>query len=788
MRSISKYFIISMVALTLASCTVNREIRLAKEEIAQGQSLEGLKRLQVTMKNHPDNTQAKTTYHLHHDAIIGDLHSQATRSRATGNPEAALTSYQDILSIEPENERALQGLRDIESRQSRQAWHESAKAAIANGQSDQAERWLSEILVNDPNDNAARQLLLELRSNKQREARLPPGLKKSFSKPVSLELRQVPIQSILELLTQTSGLSFILDNSVRPEERTTIFARNTTVEDSLNLLMATSNLAYKVLNDSTILVYPATAEKRKKYEEQIIKTFPIGNNNPKVLSDLVKNFVKTADVFSDEKLKSLVVRDNQQNINIIERLIAANDTADAEVVFEIEIMEINTDKLLNIGVQYPTQAKASIIGSNKVPGVIPLPEFSGLDQSNFLVTLGDPLAVLNLRYTDGVSNTLANPRIRVRNHEKAKVLIGDKVPVITTTNNTTSGTISESISYLDVGLKLEVEPDIHMNNDVGIVVSLEVSDIVKEVTSSTGLTTYQIGTRNASTSLRLRDGETQALAGLIRKENKESASRVPGLGSIPLIGRLFSNQSETKKRSELVLLITPRIVRSQAVPDSGNSEILVGTEDNPGTILRLRNSARYNNTGGSGILGNRVVTPADNTAAATSSASSAATTAAATIATPAGTVMAPNDSTGNPAEEAATVMFDPSLAKIRLNVVAPAQVKAGQHFTVAIMANSQQSFQQMNLTLALPTDISIVRTTAGAGLQIQSSVQDKVVSIAASTRDARLVNGPLAMLTLQAKSAVQNGTLKTTIQRAVDADQQDILVYAGDGRPFNVMP
>lgn len=781
MRSTVHYIIISLTALSLLGCTVNRDIRNAEAAIAQGQSLTGLKHLQATMNSHPESARAKAAYHLHHDAVIGNLHNQATRAKQSANPEAALPIYQDILSIEPENERALQGLRDLENLQQRQAWNESAKEAIASGQNDQAERWLSEILANDPNDSGARHLLLELRASNQREARLPPALRKSFSKPVSLELRQVPIQSILELLTQTSGLSFILDNSVRPEERTTLFARNTTVEDSLNLLMATNNLAYKVLNDSTILVYPATAEKRRKYEEQIIKTFPIGNNNPKVLSDLVKNFVKTADVFSDEKLKSLVVRDTQQNINIIERLIAANDTADAEVVLEIEIMEINSDKLANIGIQYPTQAKASIIGSNKVAGVIPLPEFSNINRNNFLITLGDPLAVLNMRYTDGIANTLANPRIRVRNHEKAKVLIGDKVPVITTTNNTNSGTISESVSYLDVGLKLEVEPDIHMNNDVGIVVSLEVSDIVKEVTSSTGLVTYQIGTRNASTSLRLRDGETQALAGLIRKEEKESASRVPGLGNLPLLGRLFSNQSRTKKRSELVLLITPRIVRSQAVPDAGNSEILVGAEDNPGTILRLRNSARYNNTGNNGILGKRVITPQSPTAVTANS------TAAALIAPPA-PIMPPSDSPPIAAVEPAISLFDPSLAKIRLNVVAPAQVRAGQDFTVAIMANSQQSFRQLDFTLTLPTDISLVRTTAGTGLQIQSSVQNKVVSISASNSDARLVNGPLAMLTLRAKSATEAGTLKAFIQRAIDADQQDILVYAGDGRPFNVMP
>lgn len=785
------------VFLLLAGCTVSREIRLGEQAIEQGELVQGLDRLQKAAKRHPGHARAQTAYYLNRDAALSRLNTAAEQARDKEDFTAALKTFQDILTLDPLNDRAIQGLREIERRQRHEEWRAQAKLALEGGQTAQAERWLSEIVAENRNDAWAHNQLMELRSRTQREARLPVILKKSFSKPVSLELRQVPLQSVLELLSQSSGLSFILDSSVRGDERATLFARNTTVEDSLNLLMTTNNMTYKVLNDSTLLIYQATPEKRRKYGELVIKTFSISNGDAKTFSEMIRSFVKSAEVFADDRMKTLVVRDTQDNINVIEKLLAANDVPDAEVVLEIEILEINTDKLANIGIQYPTQAKGSVTGSNNVPGVIPLPEFSNLNKSNFLVNLGDPLAIVNLKYTDGVANTLANPRIRVRNHEKAKVLIGDKVPVITTSNNATSGTISESVSYLDVGLKLEVEPDVHLDNEVSMTVSLEVSDIVKEVTSTTGLTTYQIGTRNANTSLRLRDGETQALAGLIRREEKESASRVPGLGNLPVLGHLFSNESRSRKRSELVLLITPHIVRSRALPDISTSEILVGSEDNPGMVLRLRNGARYANRGSNSTIGNKVVEagktvsakqPANAATSAEAVASASALTATAAVSLSDASAAELETSEAVEEDVATTVMFDPSLAKIQLSLVAPGQVKAGQEFTLAVMASSTESFKTLEMQLELPAEMELARTTAGAGLEVKSDLKDKTLALHASSTQPRLLNGPLAMLTLRAKSPANNGQLTARVQKAVGPDEKEILVYAGESRTLAVLP
>ena len=188
---------------------------------------------------------------------------------------------------------------------------------------------------------------------------------------------------------------------------------------------------------------------------------------------------------------------------------------------------------------------------------------------------------LNLRKEDSDTNLLANPRIRVRNREKAKIHIGEKVPVITTTSTANVG-IAESVSYLDVGLKLDVEPNIYLENEVAIKVGLEVSNIVREIKSSSGTLTYQVGTRNASTSLRLKDGETQALAGLISDEDRSSANKIPGLGEIPLLGRLFSSHRDERSKTEIILLITPHIVRNLVRPGSDILEFTSGTDTTTG--------------------------------------------------------------------------------------------------------------------------------------------------------------------------------------------------------------
>jgi general secretion pathway protein D len=281
---------------------------------------------------------------------------------------------------------------------------------------------------------------------------------------------------------------------------------------------------------------------------------------------------KTRDIYVDEKLNLLVVRDTPEAIRLVEKLVALADRPDPEVMLEIEILEVKRTRLQELGVQWPTQFSVIPQGGEEI--LTTLQELRNLSSSDIGVF---PRPSVRISKDTSDVNLLANPRIRVKNKEKAKIHIGDKVPVITS-NVTSTGVTSESVSYLDVGLKVDVEPLVHMENEVGIKVGLEVSNIVRSVTTDNGTLVYQIGSRNASTSLRLKDGETQVLAGLISDEDRTGSNRVPALGDLPLLGRLFSTQTDDLIKTEIVLLITPRIIRNIERPELIDGEFFAGTE------------------------------------------------------------------------------------------------------------------------------------------------------------------------------------------------------------------
>jgi general secretion pathway protein D len=290
---------------------------------------------------------------------------------------------------------------------------------------------------------------------------------------------------------------------------------------------------------------------------------------------MIKTLLKTKDIVTDARTNTLVMRDTADAIAVAEKLVAANDVPDPEVMLEVQVLEVSADRMSNLGIKWPDAFSLSTPSAANTLG-----ELKALTR-NDLVT--PPMSVaLNLMLQDTDTNILASPRIRARNKEKARILVGDKVPVITNllTPQQAGQTsiITGSIQYVDVGIKLEVEPQVYADGDVGIKINLEVSNIAKEVITASGQA-YQIGTRSAQTSLRLKDGETQVLAGLINDQDRNTASKVPGLGQVPVAGRLFSSNNGTATKSEIVLSITPHIIRPQTLPEARHGEVWSGTEN-----------------------------------------------------------------------------------------------------------------------------------------------------------------------------------------------------------------
>lgn len=708
-----------LLALPLGGCATYWQAREADRLLAGGDAGQGVQMLAGLAAKDPERYRLR--YLKARDKAAQEALLKAQLARQQGRRDEALAAYQAVLAGDPQHAEARYGLELIARDERAARMLVEAKAALEAGNQRLAVQRLDEILTDNPGHAEAASLRNRLELESNRALLAEPELKESLTRPVSLEFRNASVQAVFEVLSQASGINFIFDKEVKTDLKTTVFARDTSVEDALGLILRTNQLSQKILNETTLLIYPATPDKEKQYEDLVMRTFYLGSADPRKVQEMVRALVAPKALYVDERMKVLVVRDTLSVIETIERLIAAYDLASPEVTLEVEILEVSSDALLNVGIQYPDTVSTNVYGAAGKAGQLTVNEYLNLNRGNFRLFFPDPLAVLNLKQTSSKARTLANPKIRVSNREKAKVLVGDKVPVITTTTNQTSSASTESVSYLDVGLKLEVEPEVHINNDVTITVGLEVSNIVKEIKSTTGLLTYQIGTRNASTTLRLRDGETQVLAGLIKNEERSSASHLPGLGKLPWIGKLFSNETDGKTRSEIVLLITPHVVRSLAVPSAHVLEFASGTGSRASTQpLRLMPAARYSSND------KRLLDPA--------------------------------------AGGSAVVPEVAALPRLRLDLVAPAQVARDREFTIALMLNAesldslefdlvldQPGFEFVNATPVQTAVLFEAAVTAGG-------VHVKVGELAASS-------GPLAMLTFRSTGSA-TGPAQLLVQNA----------------------
>jgi len=572
----SRLIILSIALLALAGCAAQRAFDQGRELIDAGKIPEGLAKIDEAYKLDPLNRSYRERYFRLRDFAVQRYLALAEKARVSDLFDEAQAAYQQALVVDPANARATAGLESLRVERRHRALLADAEENFKKGNEPAAYAKVKAVLSENSSNREAQLLLRRLEEKSFRAANAAPQLGASLKKPITLEFRDTPLRTVFEMISKNSGLNFLFDRDVRPDLRTTLFVRNTSIEDVIRFVLVTNQLERKVLNENTLLVYPNTPAKAKDYQELTMRSFYLANADVKQTANMVKTLVKTKDMYIDEKLNLLVIRDTPEAVRVAERLIANQDLAEPEVMLEVEVLEVGTSLLSQLGIRWPTQTSASVVGAGGA-GALTLPELRSRSASLVRLTVTDPLIIANLQEQVGKTNLLANPRIRVKNREKAKIHIGDKVPVITSTT-TATGVISESVSYLEVGLKLDVEPNVFLEDDVGIKVGLEVSNVVQQIRSSSGTVTYQIGTRNATTVLRLKDGETQVLAGLINDEDRRIADSVPGIGDLPIIGRLFSSHNNTTTKTEVVLLITPRILRNIARPELRFEEFPSGTE------------------------------------------------------------------------------------------------------------------------------------------------------------------------------------------------------------------
>ncbi len=594
--------------VALASCAPGREfIRNGSQMIEEGKLEEGLSQLEKGLSLEPDNREYRMLLIRQRDAQVGKLLTRADSELAAGRLDDAEGLYQRVEKLSSGQYRARAGLDAVQAARKRQARIDEATALLARGRTEEASRIARAVLQENPNDRRA----LAFQQRLEEQSPVPSdepvtSLKTSAPRPVTLDFRDANLKAVFDALSKSTGLNFVFDREVRTDIRITISMVNMSIDDVVSVLATTNQLDRKRLNENTVLIYPNTPQKQKEYLDLSVRTFYLANAEAKNVFTMLKTVLKTKDLYADEKLNSLTVRDTPDAIRLVEKLIAAQDFAEPEVLLDVEVLEVKRSRLLEIGLDPPGKFTALNIVKNP-DTVVSTATGNTTVQNNTLTTtqltldklrglgaasIGIDNPAINFRAENGDTNILANPRIRVKNRDKARILIGDRVPVITTTSTANVG-VSESVSYLDVGLKLDVEPNVFLDNEVGVKVTLEVSNIVREVKSRSGTLTYQIGTRLAATNLRLRDGETQALAGLISDEDRKGIVGAPGAVDLPVLGRLFSSERSDNSKTEIVLLITPRVVRNIGGGAPNRYEYASGTETAVGApSLRMRGPGR----------------------------------------------------------------------------------------------------------------------------------------------------------------------------------------------------
>jgi len=436
----------------------------------------------------------------------------------------------------------------------------------------------------------------------------PPVLNPRSPEPISLSFpNPTNAREIYRAIATAFGFNVLFDPKLK-DSKISIELKDVNARRALETVMQAAGHFYKVLDEKSIIVVEDTPQNRRDYEDLVVKTFFLSNADVKDVNNMLRSLIDARRIAVNEQLNSIVIRDTADKVAIAERLISANDKSKAEVLVDVELIQVDSSKIRDIGMSLSSDTYGFTLDPTSITGAaattrIPLNRLGDITRSMWGVVV--PNITVSLAKSAGEAETLAQPQLRISEGEKANLVIGDKVPIPTTTFNT-STTIGTSVvpitafNYQDVGIKIDVQPRVHHNNEVTLKLQVEVSELGENIEVATGQSQPKIGTRTISSVIRLKDGETSLLAGLLRYNKRESASGIPWLSDLPVIGGLFrSNQREIKK-TDLILTLTPHIVRNPNITEEDLAPIWVGTESR---ITIFGNAPRVQSQAAEGPLG-----------------------------------------------------------------------------------------------------------------------------------------------------------------------------------------
>ena len=538
---------------------------------------------------------------------------EAKQQEAVEHWDLAVLKYARAVSLEPKNSAYRMALARAKIKAS-QFHFEKGKMYRASGRPELAVVELDQAVVLDPTNQYAE---VELRKAREEAANViaartgesklealkrqargsrpkPPILEPASDRPINLNFPQPkPVKQIYKALADAAGINVIFDPQLK-DDNVAIVLSNMEFQRALETLMRQENHFYKVIDDRTILIAADTAANRKTYEDLVIRTFFLSNADVTEVANALRSLLQTTRISVNKAENSITLRDTADKVAIAERIVEQNDKQLAEVVVDVELLQLNTTKSQDLGILLSAYETKALLTAPLPPGNtnfgsgVPEGSFTW-DQLRDISIRSFGFTLPSITYSFIKNNTdaelLAKPQLRISEGQKAQLVIGDRVPIPTTTFNTgttVGGNIVPvtSFQYQDVGIKIEVEPRVHHNKEVTLKLTIEVSNLNGFVEVQAGQRQPIIGTRTIASSIRLKDGETNFLAGLFRKDTSNTTNAVPFLGDLPILGRLFSKKATTDTATDLVLTLTPHIIRIPDVTAEDLEPVYVGTDAN----------------------------------------------------------------------------------------------------------------------------------------------------------------------------------------------------------------
>jgi general secretion pathway protein D len=424
--------------------------------------------------------------------------------------------------------------------------------------------------------------LEELKKKTRDQPAQPPVLSPRSKDPISLDFpKPVSIFDIYRALGKAFGLNILFDPALKDQDLA-IELRDVTAQNALETLMRAAGHFYKVVDEHSIIIAADNPQNRKNYEDLVIQTFFLSNAEVKDVLTLLRSLIGAKNIATNEELNAVTIRDTADKVKVAQRMIEGIDKSRSEVIVDVELIEVDTNRIREIGVSLSQNQITQSLGLGE-DAKVRLSDLKYLNQSSWILTI--PSIIYDFVKTNADAQLLAKPQIRISEGEKGKVHIGDRVPIPVTSFNsaqTSGGNIIPitSFQYQDVGIKIDIEPRVHHNKEVTLKLQIEVSQITGYQDGGGGQRQPIIGTRTIESTIRLKDGETNFLAGLIRTDEVQGETGIPGLSEIPIIGRLFGKSTSNIKRSDVMLTLTPHIIRTPEITAGDLMPIWVGTESN----------------------------------------------------------------------------------------------------------------------------------------------------------------------------------------------------------------